>query len=96
MLHVMHAIGDVSSLACDADGYVTALPDMQREVENAARQQLTELLSERVCRCRTRDRYSSPLTPRLPPSSTTRITQGSQHETADNENAPTGAGQARS
>ncbi len=45
-LHVMHVIGDVSSLACGADGYVTALPDMQREVENAARQQLTELLSE--------------------------------------------------
>ena len=45
-LHVLHVIGDVSSLTYGADGYVAMLPDMQRDVENAARQQLTALLAD--------------------------------------------------
>lgn len=45
-LHVLHVIGDISNFACGADGYVASLPDMQRDVENAAREQLTELLTE--------------------------------------------------
>jgi nucleotide-binding universal stress UspA family protein len=46
-LHVVHVIGDLSALAYGADGYVATLPDMQRNVESAARQQLAELLTER-------------------------------------------------
>jgi nucleotide-binding universal stress UspA family protein len=43
-LHVLHVVGDVSSFAYGADGYVAQLPDMQREIEDAARQQLDALI----------------------------------------------------
>ena len=49
-LHVLHVVGEVSSLAYGADGYVTMLPDMQRDVENAAREQLSALLAARDLR----------------------------------------------
>jgi nucleotide-binding universal stress UspA family protein len=42
-LHVLHVVGDVSSFAYGADGYVATLPDMQQEIEAAARQQLDAL-----------------------------------------------------
>jgi nucleotide-binding universal stress UspA family protein len=45
-LDVVHVIGDISTLAYGADGYVAMLPDMQRDVEHAARQQLTALLAD--------------------------------------------------
>jgi nucleotide-binding universal stress UspA family protein len=43
-LHLLHVVGDLSRIAYGADGYVTALPDIQREVEDAARKQLDDLL----------------------------------------------------
>jgi nucleotide-binding universal stress UspA family protein len=43
-LHVLHVVGNLSSLGYGADGYVASLPDMQREIENAARKQLDDLL----------------------------------------------------
>jgi nucleotide-binding universal stress UspA family protein len=43
-LHVLHVVGDLSSVAYGADGYVTMLPDIQREVSDAARKQLDDLL----------------------------------------------------
>lgn len=45
-LHVVHVVGDLSRLAYGADGYITTLPDMQRDVESAARDQLTTLLAD--------------------------------------------------
>ena len=45
-LEVVHVVDDVSTLAYGADGYVAMLPDMQRDVENAARLQLTALLAD--------------------------------------------------
>jgi nucleotide-binding universal stress UspA family protein len=46
-LEVVHVVGDVSTLGYGADGYVAMLPDMQRDIDNAARQQLTVLLADR-------------------------------------------------
>jgi nucleotide-binding universal stress UspA family protein len=43
-LHLLHVVGDLTRIAYGADGYVTALPDIQREVEDAARKQLDHLL----------------------------------------------------
>ena len=43
-LHVVHVVGDASSLAYGADGYVATLPDLQLEIEDAARTQLDNLL----------------------------------------------------
>jgi nucleotide-binding universal stress UspA family protein len=43
-LHVLHVVGDLSTIAYGADGYVTEFPDMQREVEGAARKHLDDLL----------------------------------------------------
>jgi len=44
MLHVVHVVGNVSRIAYGADGYVVALPEMQQEVDDAARKQLDTLL----------------------------------------------------
>ena len=44
MLHVVHVVGNVSRIAYGADGYVVALPEMQQEVDDAARKQLDNLL----------------------------------------------------
>ena len=43
-LHVVHVVGNVSRIAYGADGYFVALPEMQQEVDNAARKQLDNLL----------------------------------------------------
>jgi nucleotide-binding universal stress UspA family protein len=43
-LHLLHVVGDLSRIAYGADGFVTALPDIQRELEDAARKQLDDLL----------------------------------------------------
>jgi nucleotide-binding universal stress UspA family protein len=44
-LHVVHVVGNVSNFAYGADGYVATLPAMQGEIEDAARQQLHDLLA---------------------------------------------------
>jgi universal stress protein A len=44
MLHVVHVVGNISRVAYGADGYFTALPEMQQEVDDAARRQLDNLL----------------------------------------------------
>ena len=46
-LHVVHVVGDASNLAYGADGYVATLPDLQLEIEDAARAQLDDLLVDR-------------------------------------------------
>lgn len=43
-LHVLHVVDDVFARAFGADGYVATYPDMQRDVEDAARKRLHELL----------------------------------------------------
>ena len=43
-LHVVHVVGNVSNLAYGADGYVATLPDLQQDIEDAARKQLDDLL----------------------------------------------------
>jgi nucleotide-binding universal stress UspA family protein len=43
-LHVVHVVGDLSGLAYGADGYVVTRPNLQREIDDAARQQLDDLL----------------------------------------------------
>src|SRR5471032_3331936 len=43
-LHVVHVVGDLANVAYGADGYVTALPELQRDIEDGARKQLAELL----------------------------------------------------
>jgi nucleotide-binding universal stress UspA family protein len=43
MLHVVHVVGNVSRVAYGADGYFTPLPEMQQEVDAAARRQLDNL-----------------------------------------------------
>jgi len=43
-LHVLHVVGNVSTLAYGAEGYVIPLMEMQQEVEAAALRQLEERL----------------------------------------------------
>jgi nucleotide-binding universal stress UspA family protein len=43
-LHVVHVVGNVSSAAYGAEGYVASMPELQQEVEDAARKQLDALL----------------------------------------------------
>jgi nucleotide-binding universal stress UspA family protein len=43
-LHVVHVVGQINALAYGAEGYIVALPDLQREVEEAARKALDEVL----------------------------------------------------
>ena len=45
-LHVIHVVGNLSNFAYGADGYVATLPAMQGEIEDAARQQLRDLLAD--------------------------------------------------
>jgi nucleotide-binding universal stress UspA family protein len=45
-LDVVHVIGDVSTMAYGGGNYVAMLPELQRDVEQAARQQLTALLAD--------------------------------------------------
>lgn len=41
-LHVVHVVGNVSSLVYGAEAYTVAMPELQREIEDAARRQLAE------------------------------------------------------
>ncbi len=43
-LHVVHVVGNISTLAYGADAYAISTPEMQQELEDAARKQLAELL----------------------------------------------------
>jgi nucleotide-binding universal stress UspA family protein len=43
-LHVVHVIGNISALVYGAEMYAVSMPEMQQEVADAARKQLTELL----------------------------------------------------
>ena len=43
-LHVLHVVGNVSSSVYATEGYVAALPELQQELEDAARKQLDDLL----------------------------------------------------
>ena len=43
-LHVVHVIGNVSSLVYGAEAYAVAMPELQQEVGDAARKQLADLL----------------------------------------------------
>jgi nucleotide-binding universal stress UspA family protein len=43
-LHVVHVVGNVSSIVYGADAYAIPIPEMQQEVEDAARTQLNDLL----------------------------------------------------
>lgn len=43
-LHVVHVVGTLSSLVYGGEGYAVSLPDLQQEVEDAARKQLFDLL----------------------------------------------------
>ena len=43
-LHVVHVVGNAPSAAYGAEGYVAAVPELQKEIEDAARKQLDDLL----------------------------------------------------
>ena len=43
-LHVVHVVGHVSSAVYGAEGFATSMPELQQEIENAARKQLDDLL----------------------------------------------------
>jgi nucleotide-binding universal stress UspA family protein len=42
-LHVLHVVGTVSSAVYGVDGYIASLPNLQKEIEDAARSQLDDL-----------------------------------------------------
>ncbi len=43
-LHVVHVVGNVPTLVYGAEAYAASMPELQQEVEDAARKQLAELL----------------------------------------------------
>jgi nucleotide-binding universal stress UspA family protein len=43
-LHVVHVVGNVSSIVYGAEAYAIPTPEIQQEVEDAARRQLNDLL----------------------------------------------------
>jgi nucleotide-binding universal stress UspA family protein len=43
-LHVVHVVGNISSVVYGAEAYAVAMPDLQREIEDAARAQLAQRL----------------------------------------------------
>ena len=43
-LHIVHVVGNLSSAMYGADGYSAAMPELQQEIEDAARKQLDGLL----------------------------------------------------
>jgi nucleotide-binding universal stress UspA family protein len=43
-LHVLHIVGNVSSAVYGLEGFSTSMPEMQQEIENAARKQMDDLL----------------------------------------------------
>ena len=43
-LHVVHVVASVSRAAYGAEGYFATMPDLQQEIEDAARAQLDDLL----------------------------------------------------
>ena len=43
-LHVVHVVGNVGSAVYGAEAYVTSVPELQQDVEDAARKQLDDLL----------------------------------------------------
>jgi nucleotide-binding universal stress UspA family protein len=43
-LHVVHVVGHLSSAVYGAAGYIVSVPELQQEVEDAARKQLDDLL----------------------------------------------------
>ena len=49
-LHVVHVVGHVSSAVYGAEGYVTSMPELQQEIEAAARRQLDGLVVDNDAR----------------------------------------------
>jgi nucleotide-binding universal stress UspA family protein len=43
-LHVVHVVGNLSGVVYGGEGYVASLPELQQEIEDAARKQLDDLL----------------------------------------------------
>ena len=43
-LHVLHIVGNVSSVVYGAEGYTASIPELQEELEEEARKQLDQLL----------------------------------------------------
>jgi nucleotide-binding universal stress UspA family protein len=43
-LHVVHIVGNVSSVVYGAEGYTASIPELQEELEEEARKQLDDLL----------------------------------------------------
>ena len=43
-LHVVHVVGNISSVVYGAEAYAGSIPEMQQEVEDSARSQLEDLL----------------------------------------------------
>ena len=43
-LHVLHVADNLSSAVYGAEGYVAAIPDLRKEIENSARKKLNDLL----------------------------------------------------
>ena len=43
-LHVVHIVGNVSSVVYGAEGYTASIPELQQELEDEARKQLDDLL----------------------------------------------------
>ena len=43
-LHILHVVGNLSSSVYGAEGYITSVPELQQEIEDAARRQLDGLL----------------------------------------------------
>jgi len=45
-LHVLHVVDNMATAVYGAAGYVTSVPDLQQEIEDAARTRLNELLMD--------------------------------------------------
>jgi nucleotide-binding universal stress UspA family protein len=45
-LHVLHVVGNMVDAAYGAEGYAVAVPDLQQQIEDAARKQLDDLRIE--------------------------------------------------
>jgi len=43
-LHLVHVVGNVNALVYGADAYAVSMPELQEEIEEAARAQLASLL----------------------------------------------------
>ena len=55
MLHVVHVVDNMPTLVYGAEAYAVSMPELQQEIDNAARTQLADLLVQiTICLSRRR------------------------------------------